>query len=90
MNLSIFLCEWEGAERVEAVRRRIECVGEDVGDGGVVGLCGCFGLAGDMAKAVEDQKSGRRTQNGNDKMALYAVNTAARPDYRQPVIPTRA
>lgn len=23
-------------------------------------------------------------------MALYAVNSAARPDYRQPVIPTRA
>lgn len=62
MNLSIFLCEWEGAERVEAVRRRIECVGEAVGDGGVVGLRGCFGLPGDMVKAVEERKSGRRTQ----------------------------
>lgn len=51
VNLSIFLCGWEGAER-EAVRRRIECVGEAEGDGGVVGLCGGCGLVGDMAGAV--------------------------------------
>lgn len=68
MNLSIFLCGWEGAER-EAVRRRIECVGEAEGDGGVVGLCGGCGLVGDMAGRLWGE-SGRRTKGKRRDGAL--------------------
>lgn len=70
MNLSIFLCGWEGAEREEAVRRRIECVGEAKGDGGVLGLRGGCGLVGDMAGAVVGRESGRRTKGKRRDGAL--------------------
>lgn len=70
MNLSIFLCGWEGAEREEAVRRRIECVGEAEGDGGVLGERGGCGLVGDMAGAVVGRESGRRTKGKRRDGAL--------------------
>lgn len=44
------------------MRRRIECVGEAEGDGGVLGERGGCGLVGDMAGAVVGRESGRRTK----------------------------